>query len=96
MSADFLSHISGGVLIKTYSSLPAPALMFAEQPYRGKISCFGDAGEAPRTPFAIADTDIQHRCIQITAPLEMHQLTPENRLLSRDRAVKWLNTLLAH
>lgn len=79
-----------------YSSLPALALMFTGQAYRRKISWFGDAGEAPRTPFAIADTNIQYRWTQITASLEMHQLTPENRLLSRDRAVKWLNTLLVH
>jgi len=91
-----LSHINGGVLIEIYSSLPVLAPVFTGQAYRRKISCFGDAEEASSTPFAIADTNVQYRQIQITASLEMHRLTPENRLPSRGRAIQWLNTLLLH
>lgn len=59
------------VCLKNYSSLPALALI-TEQAFRGKISWFEDAKEALRTPFAAADTNTQHRWIQITASLELH------------------------
>lgn len=60
-SPDFPSHVSGGVLIKNYSSLPALALMLAGQASRRKKSWLEDAKEATRTPFATADTNTQHR-----------------------------------